>query len=53
MKKVLKTLTQLLFTYLIFAFYEWNINPGEWVVYSRIGAVIVFALIATVTHEEK
>lgn len=35
-----------LFLFLVFSFYEWNFNPGNWDVLTRIGFIIAFGWIS-------
>jgi hypothetical protein len=35
-----------LFLYLVFSFYEWSFNPGEWDTLTRVGLIFVFGWIS-------
>ena len=34
------------FFYLIFSFYEWNFNPGEWDTLSRVAVIFLIAFVS-------
>ncbi|SDZ91339.1 hypothetical protein SAMN05443667_101268 [Flavobacterium gillisiae] len=53
MNKYIKALTILVFVFIIFSFYEWKINPGDWHTGSRIGATIMFALLGIAELQEE
>ena len=41
----------LVFLYLTFSFWEWNLNPGLWPMISRTGLIVIFLLIAEINKK--
>lgn len=35
-----------LFLYLVFSFYEWSLNPGQWDTMTRVGLIFAFGWVS-------
>jgi hypothetical protein len=35
-----------IFLYLVFSFYEWSFNPGQWDTLSRVGIIFAFKILS-------
>lgn len=44
--KVIDIVIILAFFYLIFSFYEWNFNPGEWDTFSRVAVICLTGFVS-------
>ena len=45
-QKLMTTLFIIAFFYIIFCFYEWNFNPGEWDTFSRVAVICLTGFVS-------